>query len=459
MEGILGKRKEEFENYVDKVMGVYDAAGMAVSVFDETEILYEKYFGYRDVEKRLPPDEDTIFGMASVSKSFTALSVMQLQDAGILSVDDPVKKYIPEYEDGRVKISHLLTHSAGYFPLKRILVKDVAEQLGIYDGGARELGYDDRLAEEGLRQVCARLNAQENRLGEPGQYMSYSNDGYGILSEIIHRTGGEDSYGEYVQRHILEPMGMRRSFCEFIRPAQDANCTELYIRREHSRDFYDNAFVLMGGGAIKSTVRDMRNYVRMYLMEGKIPGSAGKRLVSRGSVQKMCRPRQEYHYGEWYGYGLAEKRIGGMTVWGHGGSLAGISNFMAWEPRIGIGVLVFCNTTGAPASRVAEQAFRLAGGLPLGEEPFAPVVPWSREQMKRAAGVYRSGEGVEVELAEADGKMKLKAGGAPARCRMILPGILEIEEPVGHDDLILMEDDGGEVFGVRFRGRILPREV
>lgn len=460
MEQELGKKVRQFEMYVDKVMRAYDAAGMAVSVFDEANILYEKFFGYRDVEQRLPIDGDTIFGMASVSKSFTALSVMQLEDAGILSEDDPVKKYIPEFQDGRVTVSNLLTHSAGYFPLKRILVKDVAEKLGIYEGGTRELGYDQELAAEGLKLVCERLNSQTRRLGEPGQYMSYSNDGYGLLSEIIHRTGGEASFGQYVKKHIFEPMGMERSFCEFIRPSQDSNGTELYIHRngvrESCRDFYDNAFVLMGGGAVKSTVRDMRKYVRMYLMEGKIPGSGG-RLVNRRRIQEMCRPRQEYHYGEWYGYGLAEKRTGGMTIWGHGGSLTGISNFIAWEPRLGIGVLVFCNTTGVPASRVAEKAFCMAGGLSLEEKTFEPVVPWSRELMKKAAGTYLSGEGVKVELWEEEGRIRMKAGGEPVKCRMLLPGILETDELAGHDDLLLMADDDGEIFGVRFRGRILPR--
>lgn len=456
----MGKAQEQFENFVDKVMRIYDAAGMAVSVFDRQTILYEKYFGYRNVGKRLPLDGGTIFGMASISKSFTALSIMKLEEAGKLGLEDPVSKYIPEFYDERVKISHLLTHSAGYFPLKRILVKSVAEDLGIYEGGARELGYDEELAAEGLKRVCGRLNGQERRLGVPGQYMSYSNDGYGILSEIIHRLGGERSYGEYIQKHIFEPLGMERSFCEFIKPSKDPNGTELYIHRngsrESSRDFYDNAFVLMGGGAVKSTVRDMRRYVRMYLLDGKIPGS-GDRIVSHRSIQEMCRPRQEYHYGEWYGYGLAEKRIGGMTVWGHGGSLTGISNYMAWEPRLGIGVLVFCNTTGVPVSRVAEMAFRMAGGILMEKEPFTPVVSWSETLMERAAGTYISGEGVKVNLEKAESRMKMKVNGEPVRCRMILPGILETEELVGHDDLILMEDDGGTIFGIRFRGRILPR--
>ncbi len=74
------------------------ARGIAVGVVDRTgRILYEKYFGYRDEEKKLPINRDTIFGMASVTKSFTALSIMQMQKDGILSVDDAVSAYIPEF--------------------------------------------------------------------------------------------------------------------------------------------------------------------------------------------------------------------------------------------------------------------------------------------------------------------------------------------------------------------------
>jgi len=455
----MEKRKEEFEAFVKRLMECYDAAGMAVSVFDRTSTLYEKYFGYRDADKKLPINENTIFGMASVSKSFTALSIMQLEEKGILSAEDPVTKYIPEFADGRVKISHLMSHSAGYFPLKRILVKDVAEELGNYENGNRELGYDKALAARGLTLVCERLNGQEKRLCEPGQYMSYSNDGYGLLSEIIHRYGGENSYGEYVKKHILNPLEMERSFCEFIKPSRDENGTELYIHRngvrEHSRDFYDNAFVLMGGGAIKSTVCDMKKYVRMYMAKGALDG--GKRLLGQDKIIKMCRPRQEYHYGQWYGYGLAEKRIGSLTTWGHGGSLTGISNYMAWEPRLGIGVLVFCNTTGVPVSHVADMALRWITGMEMCEETFEPVIPWPREQLRSALGLYVSGEGVQVRLEAENGKIRMEVGGQPVPCRMVLPGILETSAPMVTDDLMLMENEAGKVFGVRYRGRILPK--
>lgn len=459
----MDSRQNELEQYIEKVMDVYDAAGLAVSIFTPQSTIYEKYFGWRDTANKIAADCNTVFGMASITKSFTALAIMQLAEQGKIDLDAAVAEYIPELTDKRIKISHLLTHSAGFYPLKRILITDVAKEMGILyqkdSSNYQELGYDEQLADKGLDLVCKRLNEQQNRLCEPGRYMSYCNDGYGILSEIIHRMGDRSSYGEYIRDHILLPLGMDRTFCEFIKPSEDENCTELYIHRnnvrECSRDFYDNAFVLMGGGAIKSTIRDMKKYVRMYMNEGKTDNG---RIISRKAVQEMCSPRQEYHYGQWYGYGLAGKPVHNLTVWGHGGSLTGISNYMLWEPRLKIGILVFCNTTGVPSVRIAEKCIRWASGLKLESQDEKVVKEWDSAMRSKAAGTYESGEGIRVKLTDTDGKMELSIGNKVTPCRMLLPGILEVEEAVGTDDLMLMENDQGEIFGIRFRGRIIPKQ-
>ena len=126
------------EAHTAQIMEEAKARGIAVGVVDRTgRILYEKYFGYRDEEKKLPINRDTIFGMASVTKSFTALSIMQMQKDGILSVDDAVSAYIPEFTNKNqkepVRLSHLMSHSGGYFPLPRIVVDKTAQEMGIKD--------------------------------------------------------------------------------------------------------------------------------------------------------------------------------------------------------------------------------------------------------------------------------------------------------------------------------------
>ena len=141
------------EAHTAQIMEEAKARGIAVGVVDRTgRILYEKYFGYRDEEKKLPINRDTIFGMASVTKSFTALSIMQMQKDGILSVDDAVSAYIPEFTNKNqkepVRLSHLMSHSGGYFPLPRIVVDKTAQEMGIKDSLEEELVDREDFAEE-----------------------------------------------------------------------------------------------------------------------------------------------------------------------------------------------------------------------------------------------------------------------------------------------------------------------
>ena len=135
MNKINSSNKYLFEELVKQIRRQYNAAGIAVAVIDdEGNTAYENYFGYRDVEQKLAIDENTIFGMASVTKSFVALSVMQLCEKGLMDLDDPVSKYIPEFTNKNqktVRVRHFLNHSAGFYPTGRIQIKETAAEYGL----------------------------------------------------------------------------------------------------------------------------------------------------------------------------------------------------------------------------------------------------------------------------------------------------------------------------------------
>ena len=220
--------RKQLEALVHEVMKDGQARGIAVGIVDsDGKIQYEQYFGYRDEEKKLPINRDTIFGMASVTKSFTALSIMQMQMDGLLSVDDPVSKYVPEFtnknQSAPVKLWHLMCHSGGFFPLPRIVIDKTAQEMHIEDSLENELIYRDDFAEEGVRRVAERLDAQTKFTGRPGQRLSYCNDGFGLLSDIVRRHGGYGSFAEYLDQKILKPLGMTRSNISFIRNTLDEN--------------------------------------------------------------------------------------------------------------------------------------------------------------------------------------------------------------------------------------------
>ena len=201
------------EKLVEDIKKDHEASGIAVAIIDKSgKTQYEKFWGVRDLESGKEVNGDTIFGLASVTKSFTALSIMQLEEKGIIDLDAPISQYIPEFtnknQSKKVTVRHLLSHAGGFFPLPRILVGNVAESLGLDEEKDGDFAYNDAVAQEGVKLVAERLDAQtkENGLnGQPGEYLSYCNDGFGLLSDIIRRYGGEPSYADYLVKHVLKP--------------------------------------------------------------------------------------------------------------------------------------------------------------------------------------------------------------------------------------------------------------
>lgn len=457
-----------FEELVKQIRVQGEAAGIAVAIIDENgETQYEKYFGYRDVEKQLPMDENTLFGLASVTKSFVALSIMQLAEKGLLDLDDPVSKHIPEFTNKNqdtVRIRHLLSHSGGFYPVHRTVVKEIAEKLGITEDTAGDLAYSLEMAKEGAKAVAEQLDAQTHGnglIGRPGEYMSYCNDGYGLLSDIVRRVGGEASFAEYVQKNILEPLGMKRSGCDYLRPRLDENAATLYKKRkgvmEASKNYYDNAFVLGGAGAMKSSIADMKKILYMYLNKGKTPD--GGRILSMEGIRSMCRPRIEYRPESWYCFGLATKKLDDLTVVEHGGSLTGVSSNMSWSYDAGCGVIVLCNTSDVPVSVIADAAMRMYHGRnPIDYRDIYQENPWTEATRKASVGHYVSGEGTVIDIEAAGEDIRVLVDGQEKNFVMVQENLGIIRGYVKDAYLTLFKNESGDVFATGFGGRMLPKK-
>ena len=447
---MLDRRKEDakaFESYVQRVIREKEAPGIAVTVVSRDQTLYQNFFGVRDTATQAPLDGDTIFGLASVTKSFTCVAVMQLHERGLLELTS----------DRPVRIWHLMCHSGGYFPLPRILAETVAREMGIFEDKDGDLAHSEKLAQRGVELVAGRLSEQTNFNGRPGENLSYCNDGFGLLSEIVHRVSGEKSFAAYVEKNILKPLSMGRSTCEFMKPAADPNCTTLYEDEKANRDFYDNAFVLMGGGAMKSTLNDMKNYVRFHLTEGLAP--SGERVLSEYAIREMHKPHAIYGHQSYYGYGLSIQHMGDFVCVGHGGSLHGVSSHLLFSKQLGVGVMVLCNKSGVPVAGIAEAAMRWFGGLPVEKTVCREEDPWTAEQIQKAVGVYRSGEGGVIEISEKDGKPCVAIGGKELPTRAVAPNLLEVTASAFGPSLIqTIETEERGVYCIRHGARLVPKE-
>ena len=471
MNRINNTNKYLFEELVKQVKRQYNAAGIAVAVIDDGgNTAYENYFGYRDVENEIPMDEDTIFGMASVTKSFVALSVMQLCEKGLMDLDDPVSKYIPEFTNKNqktVRVRHFLNHSAGFYPTSRTQIKETAAEYGFTEEACGDLAFVTELADIGVKLVAEQLDEQVPGIGlsgAPGSYMSYCNDGFGLLGEMVRRVSGEKSFSDYVRKNILDPLGMDRSGCEYLRPRLDENSSILYNVTDGKlagcRDFYNSGFVLSGAGAMRSTLADMKKVVGMYLNHGRT--NAGERLLSWEGIQTMCRPSIEYRPESWYCMGLATKKLDDLTIVEHGGSQLGVSSNMSWSYDAGAGVIVLCNTSDVPVSAIADAAMRMYHGRnPIDMRVQYEDTPWTEKTVKAAVGKYATNEGqVEnslVEIFEENGTVGLRADGKVQPFIMVNETVGLVRGFVKDGYVKLFKDGDGDVFAIGYGGRMLRK--
>lgn len=464
-----------FEELVRQIKRQYQAAGIAVAVIDdEGKTAYENFFGYRDVEKKIPMDENTILGMASVTKSFVALSVMQLCEKGLMDLDDPVSNYIPEFTNKNqktVRVRHLLNHSAGFYPTARIQIKETAAEYGFREEELGDLAFVPELADIGVKLVAEQLDAQVPGIGlsgAPGEYMSYCNDGFGLLGEMVRRVSGESSLSSYVKKNILDPLGMDRSGCEYLRPRLDENSSILYEVQNGvlvgSRDFYNSGFVLSGAGAMRSTLADMKKVAGMYLNRGKALFGEQKdeRILSWEGIRTMCRPSIEYRPESWYCMGLSTKKLDDLTIIEHGGSQLGVSSNLSWSYEAGAAVIVLCNTSDVPVSAIADAAMRMYNGRnPVDMREMYQENPWTEKTVKAAVGSYSTNEGqVEnsvVKICEEDGTVCLYADGVKQPFIMVNENVGLIRGFVKDGYVKLFKNEDGDVFAIGYGGRMLRK--
>lgn len=210
-----------FEKNAKKLITKYMIPGVAIGLAQDAIPVYEKGFGFRNVDNQLPVTMDTVFGIASVTKSFTCMAIMQLQEAGKLSVQDPVLKYLPELSTLRnttdnMTVHHFMTHSAGLPPLPTILYAN-KKSVDITQSEYKDYKHNDSNQKsihdyEQLMEFISQL--EFDLLGEPGSEFSYSNDCYALLGAIIERVSGVP-FERYIKENILVPAGMSNS-CFFV---------------------------------------------------------------------------------------------------------------------------------------------------------------------------------------------------------------------------------------------------
>lgn len=332
--------------------------GAAWAIIIDGRIAHVAVTGLRDLEQQVPVREDSVFRIASMTKSFTAMAILQLRDAGKLSLDDPAERHLPELlnlryptaDSPRITVRQLLTHSAG-FPEDN--------PWGDQQLAMTENGFDTLLA-EGLSFSNA-----------PGVAYEYSNTGYALLGRIVARVSGM-SYAEYVAQHILAPLGMTATTLE--PDAVPAERQTPGYRWEDGRwqpepQLADGAFGAMGG--MLTSIDDLARYVALFLDAYPARDDPDSGPLARASLREMQQnwrtrpatartvyPDQNIDLNvQGYGYGL---RISQTCEFGHvvahSGGLPGFGSQMRWLPEYGVGLIGFGNRTYTGWGPIFDQA-------------------------------------------------------------------------------------------------------
>jgi len=375
----------KFESFVFECMSKTNLPAVSVAVVKDGQIVYSKGFGLRNRAYGLRATPDTLYAIGSVTKSFTALSIMQLLNEGKLSLEDSVSKYAPlelKSMGEPVKIWHLLTHSSGIPALA------YAEALIRYVTGAGGKWIPMATYEE---LFAFMQEAEKWAITKPGERWFYLNEGYLLLGYIIEKVSGMNYQG-YVKKNILEPLDMKRTFFGRERLEKDADTAVPYIitkEGEQKESVY--VYSLTADGGLISNAIDLAHYIIMYLNRGEYNG---KRLLPPHLIEEMEKPRVKLPVqvfgGEAYAYGLMTiPNFLGYRLVGHGGSVLTATAYMGYVPERKIGIALLANGSGYPLSQLGMYGLALMLGKNPEELPFIKL----ERQLDALTGKYETYKG------------------------------------------------------------------
>jgi CubicO group peptidase (beta-lactamase class C family) len=320
-----------------------DSPGCSIGVVQDGELVLERHYGSADIEHAVPISSDTLYDIASISKQFTAACVVRLDQAGTISIEDDVRKYVPELHDFGLRLSHLVHHTSG---LRDYL--SLTSLMGVRDG--TPFTVDDFLDLVGR---------QRNLNFRPGEKYTYCNTGYVLLSIVVSRAGGR-AFPDFARTEVLEPAGMTRSLfrldhtavipglCRFYRRSGDA-----WVKAEHADD-------VAGDGGLISGLHDLvawDGYLR------REPGFTA--LMERVGTPEDGKEK--------YAYGLSIGEYRQRRMVSHGGALSGFRGEFMRLPEEGLTVIVLGNVGGFNADGLARQVTDLVLGNVASQAKAAPA--------------------------------------------------------------------------------------
>jgi CubicO group peptidase (beta-lactamase class C family) len=326
---------------VDSLMAPFNdtTAGAVVAVVRGGELVFARGYGMADLAHDIPFDAATITNIGSTAKQFTAFGILLLQQRGQLSIDDDVRRWVPELPDfgPTVTLRHLLTHTSGYREFINLLLLE-----------GRQIMEGDHV---NRADALAAVQRQPRLQNEPGAEFNYNNTGYGLLATVIERVTGSD-FDDWMAREVFRPLGMvdtqvrlRDGQVVPRRAAGYVPAGELFLE---ARDIGGSA----GAGGVYTTVADLARWMRNF-RTGEL---GGPELIAAMTTPYVLPTGAATGYG----FGLMMDQARGLRRWQHGGGDTAHRSHFYYYPDLDAGYMVLSNHAAFPAAvpaRVAEIFF------------------------------------------------------------------------------------------------------
>lgn len=328
--------------------------GFALLVMQKGKVLLQKGYGLADIQQQTAITPQTNFRMASVSKQFTAMSVMILEKAGKLSLEDDLLKFFPEFNPkvGKsIKIKHLLTHSSGVWDYEELI--PATQQTQVLDA-----------------DVLSLLKDKAEVYFEPGTKFQYSNSGFCLLAMVIERVSGKP-FAEFLAQQIFEPLGMENTFVYDAAKLQ-TNRAMGYSRSKNGEIVFSDQSITSatkGDGCVYTSLTDYQKWHKALLKN---------RFVNLEKMLSMTSHPIENQANKQYGLGwFFSKRIDGSLEMSHTGSTCGFANIVVRIPKEQLLIVYFSNI--ANNSKPYQELFKLFQTLP----DFPKAQLWDVESLTR----------------------------------------------------------------------------
>lgn len=360
-------KQAQINNILKEVVPSESAPGITIGVVKDGQLLYQSYRGNMNLEYQIPFNESTVFGLASVTKQFTAACIAILERQGKLSTQDDVRKYIPELEfyGDTIRVQHLLNHTSG------IRNHNVLLDLAGFD--YEHQGYTN----ESIQQLMFRQKGVNNR---PGDKMLYSNTNYVLLALIVERVSGMKIH-EFAQNQLFMPLGMQNSFYK-------SDLRDVIENRAYSYYQQDNAFkqkksltLCVGAGGMVSTIPDLAKWMQIFLQ----PEQEFSYIAQFITELNKLNNGQEMKHAR----GMFVSPYKGYTTYNHSGRDIGMRSQFICLPELNLGIIVFANSASIDAVGVSYNILDL--WLPNNSEEKAATSKYQHKKkvLESFTGYYQ----------------------------------------------------------------------